>query len=328
MKLLEQCREQCRQNPRRIVFPDACDARVLHAANRLKEEGWAEPILIGSPFELRDMAHHSGVALPCLTIIDPRTSGATADFAHILYERRRGKGMSESEAVDALMKPLYYGATMVDQGQADLCIGGNLSTTGDVIRAALHCIGLAEGQKTVSSMFLMVSPDGEQVRSFSDAGVVPEPDVNQLADITIDTARNFAALTGEAPRVAMLSFSTHGSSNHPAAQLVRDACELVKQREPELMVDGELQFDAALVPSVAHQKAPDSPLEGRSNVLIFPTLSAGNIGYKVAQRLCNYLALGPMLQGLNKPMHDLSRGASVDDIVDMAVLASCMETAH
>ena len=324
MKLLEQCREQCRKKPMRIVFPDACDARMLHAADRLKAEGLAEPILIGRPFELRDLAHRSGVALPCLTIIDPQASGATADFARLLHERRREKGMTESEALEALMNPLYYGATMVDQGQADLCIAGNLSTTGDVIRAALHCIGLSPGQKTVSSMFLMVSPDGEQVRAFSDAGVVPEPDVSQLADITIDTAKNFAALTGETPRVAMLSFSTHGSSSHPAAQLVRESCKLVQQREPELMVDGELQFDAAVVPSVAKQKAPDSPLEGSSNVLIFPTLSAGNIGYKVAQRLCNYLALGPLLQGLSKPMHDLSRGASVDDIVDMAVLASCM----
>ena len=326
MKMLEQCRERCRQSPKRIVFPDACDVRMLHAANRLKSEGLAEPVLIGRPFELRDLAHSSGVALPCLTIIDPQASGATANFANLLYERRREKGMSEPEALTALMNPLYYGATMVSQGQAELCIAGNLSTTGDVIRAALHCIGMAPGQKTVSSMFLMVSPDGEKVCAYSDAGVVPEPDVNQLADITIDTAKNFATLTGEVPRVAMLSFSTHGSSNHPAAKLVREACELVRQREPDLMVDGELQFDAAVVPSVAQQKAPGSPLQGKSNVLIFPSLSAGNIGYKVAQRLCNYMALGPLLQGLDKPMHDLSRGASADDIVDVAVLASCMTT--
>jgi phosphotransacetylase len=327
MKLLERCRQLCQQSPRRIVFPDACDARMLHAANRLVAESLAQPILIGCPFELRDLAHRSGVAMPCLTIIDPAASASLGPFSGLLHERRREKGMSETEARETMSQALYYGATMVEQGQADLCIAGNLSTTGDVIRAAIQCIGLAPGQKTVSSIFIMVSPDGEQTRVFSDAGVVPEPDASQLADIAIDSARNFAGLTGETPRVAMLSFSTHGSSNHPAALRVREAFERVREREPDLLVDGELQFDAAVVPSVAQQKAPDSPLQGQSNVLIFPSLSAGNIGYKVAQRLCNYLALGPLLQGLNKPMHDLSRGASVDDIVDVAVLASCMAAA-
>ena len=325
MKLLDRCRERCRQAPQRIVFPDACDARLLHAANRMVAEGLAQPILIGRPFELRDLAHRSGVALPCLTIVDPAASGATAAFAAALQDRQRDKGMSEAEALELLRQPLYYGASMVQAGQADLCIAGNLSTTGDVIRAAIRCIGLAPGQKTVSSFFMMVSPDGSSTRAFSDAGVVPEPDPAQLADIAIDSAASFTALTGEPARVAMLSFSTHGSSNHPAALRVREACELVKQRQPTLVVDGELQFDAAVVPAVASQKAPRSPLQGASNVLIFPSLNAGNIGYKVAQRLCNYLALGPLLQGLNKPMHDLSRGASADDIVDVAVLASCMK---
>ncbi len=324
MKLLEHCRELCRKSPRSVVFPDACDARVLHAANQLKTEGLAEPILIGHPFELRDLAHCSGVALPCLTIVDPVASAASAGFARTLQERQREKGMSEAEATSLIHNPLYYGASMVASGQAELCIAGNLSTTGDVIRAALRCIGLAPGQKTVSSIFLMVSPDGTETRAFADAGVVPEPDPGQLADIAIDSARNYASLTGETPRVAMLSFSTHGSSNHPAAQRVREACELVRQRHPDLLVDGELQFDAAIVPEVARQKSPDSPLQGQSNVLVFPSLSAGNIGYKVAQRLCDYLALGPLLQGLGKPMHDLSRGASADDIVDVTVLASCM----
>ena len=324
MKLLERCREICRQSPRRIVFPDARDARMLHAANRLVKESLAEPILLGCPFELRDLAHRCGIAMPCLTIIDPVSSGSLEKFTGLLHARLQEKGTTQGEAREMMHQPLFYGATMVDQGQADLCIAGNLSTTGDVIRAAIRCIGLAPGQKTVSSIFLMVSPDGEHTRAFSDAGVVPEPDASQLADIAIDSARNFASLTGESPRVAMLSFSTHGSSNHPAALRVREACEKVREREPQLMVDGELQFDAAVVPAVADKKAPDRPLHGQSNVLIFPSLSAGNIGYKVAQRLCNYMALGPLLQGLNKPMHDLSRGASVDDIVDVSVLASCL----
>jgi len=170
----------------------------------------------------------------------------------------------------------------------------------------------------------MTSPDGSDVRLFADAAVVPEPTVEQLADITIDTARNFEKLTGEKARVAMLSFSSKGSSNHPAAVHVREAFDLVRRKSPDLIVDGELQFDAAVDPIVADHKAPDSPLHGSSNVMIFPSLNAGNIAYKVAQRLAHYQALGPLLQGLRKPMHDLSRGCSADDIVDIAILASCL----
>ncbi len=329
MSLVQQCRTECQQSPQRIVFADALDTRVLQAANTLQQQGLANPILIGNPFEIRDYAHRNGIAMPCFAVVDPEHSGYFDQFVDAYIESHTEKYIEKSGAIierdaakELLRKPLFYAAMMVKQSQADVCIAGNLSTSGDVLRAALKVIGMAEQHRTVSSFFVMTSPDGTDVRLFADAAVVPEPTVEQLADITIDTARNFEKLTGEEARVAMLSFSSKGSSNHPAAQHVREAFDLVRQKSPDLIVDGELQFDAAVEPTVADHKAPNSPLHGSSNVMIFPSLNAGNIAYKVAQRLAHYQALGPLLQGLRKPMHDLSRGCSADDIVDIAILAS------
>lgn len=323
MNIVEQCKDKCRQSPQRIVFADALDVRLLQAAKELKTQGLAEPILIGNPFELRDYACHNVVAMPNLAVVDPTHCSHLEHFVQA-YIDSSDKTVDRESACQSMRNPLFYAAMMVRSGQADVCIAGNLSTTGDVLRAALNVIGVAEQHKTVSSFFMMSSPDGKALHLFADAAVVPEPTVEQLADITIDAANSYHKLTGITPRVAMLSFSTKGSSDHPAAKRVRDAFERVQAKSPDLIVDGELQFDAALVPAVAQTKSPDSPLHGDSNVLIFPTLDAGNIAYKVAQRLCHYRAIGPFLQGLNKPMHDLSRGCSADDIVDIAVVASCM----
>lgn len=323
MNVVQQCRTECKQSPQRIVFADSLDVRVLQAANELQKQGLAEPILIGNPFEIRDYAYRNGIAIPCFAVVDPERSGYLEPFVNAYLENSDAN--TERDSAEALLrKPLFYAAMMVKQNQADVCIAGNLSTSGDVLRAALKVIGIAEQHRTVSSFFVMTSPDGSDVRLFADAAVVPEPTVEQLADITIDTARNFEKLTGEKARVAMLSFSSKGSSNHPAAVHVREAFDLVRRKSPDLIVDGELQFDAAVDPIVADHKAPDSPLHGSSNVMIFPSLNAGNIAYKVAQRLAHYQALGPLLQGLRKPMHDLSRGCSADDIVDIAILASCL----
>ncbi|GAC22273.1 phosphate acetyltransferase [Paraglaciecola arctica] len=325
MNVLTQCREKCKPSLKKIVFADSLDIRLIQAANELQKQGLAEPILIGNPFELRDLAHQTGVVMPTLAVVDPLQSHYHSQFVDTYLEKN--KKANRDSAQKAMRNPLFYAAMMVHYGHADICIAGNLSTSGDVLRAALKVIGVAEQHKTVSSFFLMVSPDKKNTFLFADAGVVPDPTVEQLANIAIDAANSFAKLTGEIPRVAMLSFSTKGSSAHPAAQKIRDAFELVRSKNPELLIDGELQFDAAVVPEVAKLKCPDSPLHGNSNVLIFPSLNAGNIAYKVAQRLGHYQALGPLLEGLNKPMHDLSRGCSADDIVDIAVLASCMAQA-
>jgi phosphotransacetylase len=213
---------------------------------------------------------------------------------------------------------------MLVSGDTDYCVAGNLSSTASVLRAALKVIGLTEGNHTLSSMFFMLPPDRSHVFGFADCGVVPKPTVAQLADIAISTAGTFFNVTGEQPRVAMLSFSTLGSAKHASAELVAQATALARTRRPDLLIDGELQFDAAFVPAVAARKAPDSPVAGKANVFIFPSLSEGNIAYKIAERLGGYTALGPMIQGLRLPMHDLSRGCSATDILQVSLLAMKM----
>lgn len=322
MNLIESCMAAAKKRPARVVFPDAIDERAIRAAQQLSRQGWARPVLLANPFELRRVCKQRNIVLGDVPVIDPQYSAWLDDYVAKYCAHRPGTLPEDASA--QMRDPLWFGAMMLAQGDTDLCIGGNLSATASVLRAGMRVVGLAPGNKTVSSIMFMIAPDGGRVLGFTDCGVVPAPTPEQLADIAIAAADNYQAVTGNVPRVAMLSFSTKGSAKHADVDAVRQATELARSRRPDLLLDGELQFDAAIVPAVAALKAPDSPLKGDANVFVFPSLSAGNIGYKIAQRLGNFHVMGPMIQGLRLPMHDLSRGCSMEDMVQATVLAMKM----
>jgi phosphate acetyltransferase len=315
------------QQVRRIAFPDATDVRTLEAAGTLVRERLATPLLIGSAQEIEALAVQHEYELEGIEILEPASSIYTDELANRLYERRKTKGLSIEQARQHIMNPLYFAGMAVSAGIADASVGGSLSATSDVLRAALHTIGTAEGITSISSFFLMIAPavQPDAVLAFADCAVIPEPSATQLVDIALATAENYKALTHETPRVALLSFSTNGSGgDNPSLLHVRDAAQTLRERYPELACDGELQFDAAFVASVAARKAPQSPVAGKANVFIFPNLNAGNIGYKIAERLGQAQAVGPVVQGLRKPYLDLSRGCTASDIVLCAAIASLM----
>jgi phosphate acetyltransferase len=303
---------------RTIVLPDATDERAIQAARILHDNGIVSPILVGNMEAIETKAKKVETQLSGIRVVDPTKSEHLARYAETFYELRKAKGILPAEARKTMTQPLFFGAMMVREGTAHGSVAGSLSTTGDVLRAGLQVIGLADGITVVSSFFLMLFKD--RVLSFADCAVVPEPTPEQLADIGISTADNHKRLTGEVPRVAMLSFSTKGSASHPMVEKVQQATAIVKTKRPDLIVDGEMQVDAAIVPKVANTKAPGSPIVGNANVLIFPNLDAGNIAYKIAQRLAGAEAIGPVVQGLRKPAFDLSRGCSVSDIVNVAAI--------
>ena len=324
MDLIKTCADYCRDHPGRVVFPDSLDERAIAAAARLVAEGLAHPVLLGNPFAIRGLCRDKQLSLRQVPVIDPQRSQLREHYADLLLPKVAERGMKREEVLAHLDDPLWYGAMMVAAGDADYCVAGNLSSTSNVLRAALNAIGLAEGNKTVSSIFFMIAPGGGRAFGFADCGAVPDPTPEQLADIAISTAESYRKVTGDVPAVGLLSFSSRGSAKHPAVEKVRSAVALVRQRCPDLMIDGELQFDAAYVPSVAVKKVPDSPLVGAANVFVFPSLEAGNIGYKIAERMGGYTAVGPMIQGLRLPMHDLSRGCSVEDMIDVTLVANKM----
>ena len=326
MSFIEQIKQRAKQEIKTIVLPEATDARILEAAQIIKEEGYAKVILIGNEEEVRKLANEKNIDLGETEIIDPLKSDKTERYAKELYELRKAKGMTEEQANQLVLEPVYYGMMMVKLDEADGLVSGAAHSTSDTLRPALQILKTAPGTKLVSAFFVMVVPDCKYGENgtfiFADSGLNEEPDSEKLSEIAISSSKSFEQLVGKEPKVAMLSYSTYGSAHSASTEKVIEATKLVKEKEPNLLVDGELQLDAAIVPEVAEFKAKGSPLKGEANVLVFPDLGAGNIGYKLVQRLAKAEAYGPLCQGIAKPVNDLSRGCSSEDVAGVVAITA------
>ena len=329
MDLVQSIIERAKSNKQRIVLPEATEERTLRAADKVLAEGVANIILIGNPAEINSLAEKWGLKnIDKATIIDPENNPKSEEYATLLAELRKKKGMTIEQARKLVKDPLYLGCMIIKTGDADGQISGALSTTGETLRPALQIIKCAPGITCVSGAMLLITKEpqyGENgVLVVGDVAVTPMPDAQQLAQIAVCTAQTAKSVAGFAePRVAMLSFSTKGSAKHEVVDKVVEATKLAKEMDPELKIDGELQADAALVPSVGEKKAPGSEIAGKANVLVYPCLEVGNISYKMVQRLGGAEAIGPVLQGIARPVNDLSRGCSVDDIYKLVAITAC-----
>ena len=315
MHIINQIRTNAKLNKKRIVLPRSSDSRVIRAAKFLQQETLCEVVLVKND--------NTPPMIDFAEMIDPLQSPKLESYATSFYEKRKHKGITPEQAIEIIQNPLFFAASMVAERDADGCVAGSVSTTRDVLTAAIQVIGLKPSSNIVSSVFLM-SFKNEKVLTYGDCAVVPYPTSAQLASIAINSSESHFRLTGEKPKTAMLSFSTKGSANHESVQLIQEALEFAKSKNPTLIIDGELQFDAAFVDSIGKRKAPDSKVAGNANVFIFPNLDAGNIGYKITERLAGATATGPIIQGLARPMMDLSRGCSWKDIVNTACVAALL----
>ncbi len=327
MDLLNKIMERAKANPMRIVLPEGTEIRTLKAADIILKEKAAKLILIGDEKKIAELAsEHSLTALHEATIVNPETHPKMEDYSRLLFEIRKSKGMTEDEARRLAKDPLYLGCLMIKAGDADGELAGAQNTTGNVLRPAFQIVKTLPGISIVSGALLMFTPTpqfGENgLLVFADCAVNPNPSAAELAQIAVSTAQTTRAICGFEPRVAMLSFSTKGSAKHELADKVIEATRIAQEMAPDLLIDGELQADAALVPSIGQSKAPGSKIAGQANVLVFPDLQAGNIGYKIVERFSGAQAVGPVLQGMAAPINDLSRGCSVDDIVKMITITA------
>ena len=328
MTFIEKLKEKAKKDIKTIILPESEDVRVLKAASKVMEEGFAKIILIGDKNETLKRANENDISLAGIKIINPKASEKFEEYANSFYELRKAKGMTLEKARETLLEPIYFGMMMVKQGDSDGLVSGACHSTANTLRPALQILKTAPGTKLVSAFFAMVVPNCEYgengVFIFGDSGLVENPTAEELSEIAISSSKSFHQLTGADPKVAMLSYSTYGSAHSELTEKVIEATKLLKEKEQNLICDGELQLDAAIVPEVANSKAPGSPVQGKANTLIFPDLNAGNIGYKLVQRLAKAEAYGPLCQGIAKPVNDLSRGCNSDDIVGVVAI-TCVQ---
>ena len=325
MNFIDSMKERAKQNIKRIVLPEASDLRVLKAADIALKEGYSEIVLLGNVDQVNKLASENGLDISRAWVIDPIYSDKAQYYADNLYELRKEKGMTPEQARELVKDEVHYGMMMVKTGEADGLVSGAIHSTSDTLRPALQILKTAPGTKLVSAFFLMVVPNcdyGDGVFVFGDCGLNQNPSSEELAEIAYSSSKSYEQLVGNEARVAMLSYSTKGSAKSELTEKVINATNIVKERYPELKVDGELQLDAAIVPSVAASKAPESEIAGTANTLIFPDLNAGNIGYKLTQRLAKAEAYGPLCQGIARPVNDLSRGCSAEDIAGVIAITA------
>ena len=326
MSFIEEIKNRAKQQIKTIILPEATDIRILKAAQIVNKEKYAKVALIGNKEEIERLIKENNLELGDTQIIDPAKSDKTSEYAKELYELRKAKGMTEEQAQKLILEPIYYGMMMVKLNEADGLVSGAAHSTSDTLRPALQILKTAPGTKLVSAFFVMVVPNCKYGENgtfiFADSGLNEEPDSEKLSEIAISSSKSFEQLVGKEPKVAMLSYSTYGSAHSASTEKVVEATKLAKEKAPELLIDGELQLDAAIIPEVAEFKAKGSPLKGEANVLVFPDLGAGNIGYKLTQRLAKAEAYGPLCQGIARPVNDLSRGCSSEDVAGVVAITA------